>query len=86
MKSKKLEIILQKYKPYVKKCKGCAWSRRHKLIFIFLIFFLSYKLWYKNVPKEEPSMLCSFGRGIDTIFKFPLPCRKLVSSSPLISL
>ena len=61
------KLIFQKCKLYLKKYGHYAWSRRRDLIFSLIIFYFSCKfifyLWYIKIPKDEPSILCSFGRG-----------------------
>ena len=72
-------LILQKCKHYLKKYGQFAWSRRRDLVLAFIIFYLSCKfilhLWYITIPKDEPSILCSFGRGNDPFCYFTISVR-----------
>ena len=46
------------------------WSRRNIILCCLIIFFLTPRvlnyLWYLQIPKDEPSILCSFGKGEET--------------------
>ena len=59
--------ILQKCKDYLKKYGQHAWTRRSHVILALFVFYLCCKfilyLWFMKIPKDEPSILCSFGRG-----------------------
>ena len=82
------KLILQKCKQYLKKYGQFAWSRRRDLVLAFIIFYLSCKfilyLWYISIPKYEPSILCSFGRGNDPFWNFSISVSVLLDECNIL--
>ena len=51
----------------LRKLKNCTWAARYWVLIAVILIFLSHRIfvhfWYLELPKNVPSIICSFGEG-----------------------
>ena len=62
-----LQKVLHQHRHHLRSYSHYVWTRRYVLVVSCLLILLLLKLllhlWYVKLPEDQPSIMCSFGRG-----------------------
>ena len=62
-----LQKVLQQHRHHLRSYSHYVWARRYVIVLSCLLSLLLLKLllhlWYVKLPDDQPSIICSFGRG-----------------------
>ena len=62
-----VQKVLHQHRHQLRSCSHYVWARRYVIVLSCVLTVLLLKLfshlWYYKLPEDQPSIICSFGRG-----------------------